>query len=163
MKTTAAVLSLALAVVLTAGQAMAQPRMAVDMKAEKLVSVQEDGKTVHKRVEARDTLPGDVLIYTVSYRNGGNSAATAVSIDGKIPEGTAYVPDTASRPEIVTFSIDQGKTYKKPALLTYEITDANGGKKQVKASPEAYTEIRWVISEIPAGGSGELAYQVRVK
>lgn len=163
MRQAGKVLVFSLVAALASGQALAQPKMAVDMKAEKLVTVEENGKKVQKRVEARETLPGDVVYYTVAYRNSGTSAATNVSIDGKIPEGTVYVADSASRPEVVTFSIDKGKTYKKPALLTYEITDASGKKQQLKASPESYTEIRWVISEIPAGGSGELAYQVRVK
>ncbi len=156
-------LSVALVALLLASGAWAQPKLDVKMTAEKMITVDENGKKIQKRVEAKDSLPGDVLYYTVKYNNSGTSAAKAVNVDGLIPDGSRYVTDSASKPELVTFSIDNGKTFKKASLLTYETTNASGKKQQVKASPESYNRIRWVISEIPAGGSGELTYQVRVK
>ena len=58
----------------------------------------------------------------------------------------------------VTFSIDGGKTYKKPSLLTYEITNPDGSKEKRTASPEQYTNIRWQIPQVAAGAKGEAEF-----
>ena len=41
--------------------------------------------------------------------------------------------------------------------------DSKGKLTKRPASAEEYTHVRWVISEIPAGGHGELAFRARVK
>ena len=141
-----------------------KPKMTMDMKAEKDIVVVENGKQIRKRVEAISQVAGETVIYSIAYRNEGDGVATGVKFDNKIPANTAYVADSAKGPGTeITFSIDDGKTYKQPAQLTYEVVNAQGRKETVKASPEKYTDIRWVIPQVPAGGSGSLSYEVRVK
>ena len=138
--------------------------MTMDMQAEKDIVVVENGKQVKKRVAAVDQASGEVIIYTISYRNEGKEAATNVVLDNKIPDGTVYVNDSSKAAGAETlFSVDNGKTYKQPASLTYEITDKDGKKQQVKATPEQYTDIRWVVAKVPPGSGGQIVYELRVK
>lgn len=155
--------TLALVVALVAAPAFAGPKVTMDMKAEKEIVVVEKGKQVKKRVEAKGLLPGEVVIYTIGYRNEGDEVATNGKFDNKVPEGTVYVADSLKGNADATFSIDNGKTYDKPANLKYEIVNAKGEKEMVVAPPEKYTDIRWNLPQIPAGGSGQIVYEVRIK
>jgi len=144
--------------------ALAKPVVEVSMVVEKEVVVVEDGKEVTKRVAAEEIFPGEVLFYTITFKNSGDEMATNAILNNPVPEGTVYLPSTASE-EIgnVSFSIDGGETFKKPTLLTYEVTMPDGSKKQRTASPEQYTHIRWQVEKIDVGQAGEISFQVRVK
>lgn len=150
----------ALSVLMLSVQAFAQPVVSISITAEKEVTVEK----VKKMVPAKDITPGDVIFYTISYINSGDSAATNAVLDDPIPQGTVYMPGTAyGSGTDITFSIDGGKTFKKPSVLTYEVKQSGGKVEKKVASPEQYTHIRWVINTIPAGGKGQVGFQVKVK
>jgi len=149
---------LALALVALPLAAWAQPKVDITVKAEKEVTVSAKGKQVKRRLAAKGIQPGEELIYTLSYHNSGNEPAKDVVISDPIPAGTAYIPGSASEAGEVTFSIDKGKSFKKPTLLTYEVK----GQKRV-ATPDDYTDIRWTIPSVPAGGKGSVTFRVKVK
>lgn len=138
--------------------AWAQPKVAISIKAQKEVTVTVKGKQVKKKIAAKGFLPGEEIIYTLSYVNSGTEPATDVLITDPIPEGTSYLPGSASEVGDLTFSIDKGKTFKKPTLLTYEIK----GVKKV-ASPEEYTDIRWTLPSVPPDTKGSVSFRVKVK
>ena len=142
----------------------AKPLVSVTITAEKEVTVVKNGQKTIEKAAATSIDPGDVIFYTLNYLNSGNEAATNVVLDDPIPQGTAYIPGSAfgSGAEII-FSIDDGKTFKKPSLLTHEVTLANGKKEPRSASPEQYTHIRWTIGKIDAGAKGIVGFQVRIK
>lgn len=144
--------------------ANAKPLVSVSITAEKEVKVVKEGRIITKKVAASRIDPGDVIFYTLNYINSGNEAATNVILDDPIPMGTVYIPGSAfgSGAEI-TFSIDGGKSFKKPSLLVYEVTGANGAAEKRTASPEEYTNIRWLINRIDAGGKGSVGFQVKIK
>jgi len=145
--------------------------LATDVSAKSLLSHQyKSGKkniTVDKqtkRVVANKVEPGDVIFYTLSYVNSGDEAATNAVLDDPIRRDPCMLPaapfgDGAE----ISFSIDGGKTFKKPSLLTYEVELPGGKVEKRTASAEQYTHIRWTISMIPAHGSGQVGFQVRVK
>ena len=143
--------------------AWAKPEIAITIKAEKEIVVTENGKQVKKIVEAKEIFPGEIITYVLSYANKGTEAAVNVAITDPIPAGTAYIVGTASDVGDLTFSIDLGKNYKKPSLLTYEVTDNNGKKEKRVASPEEYTHIRWTLPSVPAGSNGAVNFKVKVK
>lgn len=143
--------------------AWAKPNVIIAIKAEKEVIVTEKGKEVKKVVEAKDITPGEVVTYNLSYENKGDETATSVAITDPIPAGTAFILGSASEVGDLTFSIDQGKTYKKSSLLTYEVIDAKGNKEKRVASPEEYTHIRWTIPTIAPGTKGTVTFKVKVK
>jgi len=143
--------------------AWAQPKVTITIKAEKEVVVSENGQQVKKVVEAKEILPGEEIRYLLTFTNSGNEVAKNVVINDPIPTGTTYLPGSASDIGDLTFSIDQGKSYKKPALLTYEITTAEGKKEKRVASPEEYTHIRWVLPSVAVGEKGEVSFRIKVK
>ena len=139
--------------------ATAAPNVKVSIAAEKEVVIIEQGKRVKKRVSADEVFPGDTVYYILTFDNKGNEEAKDVVLVDPIPESTMYINGTAFGPgSEITFSIDQGKTYKNPSLLSYKVD----GKKRV-ASPEQYTHIRWIVKSLKPGKSGHAGFQVRVK
>jgi uncharacterized repeat protein (TIGR01451 family) len=144
--------------------ALAKPLVSVSITAEKEVTVVKSGQKVTKKVAASKINPDDVIFYTLNYINSGNEAATSVILDDPIPMGTVYLPGSAFGDGAeVTFSIDNGKSFKKPSLLVYEVKGANGQKEKRTASPEEYTHVRWIIGKIEAGAKGTVGFQVRIK
>jgi uncharacterized repeat protein (TIGR01451 family) len=143
--------------------AWGQPNVSISIKAEREVMVKEKGKDVRKKVPAKGVKPGEEIVYTISYVNSGNEAATDVVLTDPIPAGTAFIPGSATEAGDLTFSIDKGKSYKKPTLLTYEIKTSSGTAQKRVASPEEYTDIRWTIPSVAAGGKGSVHFRVKVK
>ena len=144
--------------------ALASPEVSIKTVAEKEVIETVNGKQVKKRVAAKDANPGQKLIFTLNYKNKGNEKAVNVKIDNPIPEDTTYVVGSGiGKNSKMLFSIDGGKTYESPSLLKYEVTLNDGKKVKKQASPDQYTNVRWVINEIPPGKSGKVGFQVQVK
>ena len=144
---------------------MAKPLVNISVKAEMDAVVKEGGKTITKRVVAKDVSTGTVIFYTVSFRNDGDEKATNAVIDNPIPKDTSYVPGSAYSENggEITFSIDKGKSYNKPSLLFYEIKENQGKTVKKVASPDVYTNIRWVIPVIEAGQKGVVGFKAIVK
>jgi len=144
--------------------AIAKPLVSVSITAEKEITVTEKGKTVKKMIPADKIEAGDIIFYKINYVNSGDEPATDAVLNDPIPQGTSYLPGTAyGEAADVTFSIDGGKSFKKPSLLTYEIKHKDGTVEKKAASSEEYTNIRWLISRVPAGSRGTVGFQVRVK
>ena len=153
-------LLIALVFLLLSAEVFAKTLVSVSIKAEKEIMVNKE----KKMVEAKEINSGDVIFYTLSYVNSGDDAATKAMLDDPIPTGTVYIDGSAlGKDAEITFSIDGGKTFKKPSLLTYEIKLPDGKMEKRVASPERYTHIRWTIGVVPAHGSGQAGFQVRVK
>jgi len=153
-----------LAALLLPMAAFAKPLVSVSITAEKEVTSVKNGQKTTKKIAATKIDAGDVLFYTMNYLNSGNEAATSAVLDDPIPQGTVYIPGSAfGAGAEITFSIDGGKTFKKPSLLIYELKNPNGSMEKRTASPEEYTHIRWVISKIDAGARGTVGFQVRIK
>jgi uncharacterized repeat protein (TIGR01451 family) len=146
-----------------AGQAFAKPVIQMEVIAEKEVKVVDAGKTVVKRVPAADTQPGDVLIYTIRYHNTGDEKATSVEAKDAIPQGTAYIDNSASGVNTdIRFSADGGKTFKAADALMVEKV-VQGQSQAVKASAADYNAIKWVIKEVKPGETGELGFRAQVQ
>ena len=147
--------------VITAAAA-AGPAITVEVIAEKEIVIEQNGKPVRKRIIADNIQPGEIIIYTLKYSNSGDSAARDIVINDPIPEKTRYIAGSAKGRHVV-FSIDGGKHYLKPSLLTYTYQGKGGIEEKKVASPDEYTHIRWVIDEIDAGKSGTVEFQVQVE
>lgn len=154
---------LTLAMMMLPAFATAAPDVKIDITAEKIVMVEENGKKVEQRVVASEVLPGDVLLYTLAYKNVGDETAKNIKLNNPIPKDTAYVLDSAYGPGAkITFSVDGGKSFNEPSLLRYNV-DVKGEAQKRKASPEQYTDIRWAIEEVGVGKSGVAGFRVLVK
>ena len=141
--------------------ALAKPQIEIQTITEKEVIEKIDGQEVKRLVPAEEIEPGQVLIFTLKYANKGDEKATNVVIKNPIPKDTLYVVGSATG-DTPTFSIDGGKSFKRPSLLTYKIDTPNGKTVQKIASSEQYTDIRWVISKVPPGTTGKVSFQVKI-
>lgn len=152
-------------VILFSTQAFAEAKVAMEVIAEKdVVEVNKKGKEVKKRLLAEQTIPGDVLFMTIKYKNSGDESAKNVKIDNPIPAGTIFQANSAWGDNVeIQYSIDGGKTFKKPTELTYQVENSKGEKEKKKANPEQYNAVRWVVNEIPAGGKGNVGFSVMVQ
>lgn len=152
-----------LMMVAVAGQAYASAKMQSDIIAEKEVKVVVNGQTVVKRVQAKETQPGDVVIFTMHYSNSGDEAATSVAVNDPIPKGMAYVDNSATGPAgtAITFSVD-GKTFA-PADKLMVTKTVDGKDVQVKAVASDYAAIQWTISQLAPGKSGEVSFRAQVQ
>lgn len=153
-----------LALLITPVLAVADPDLKINMVAEREITVIEDGQEVTRRVPTLEIESGAVLYFTLRIVNEGDETATNVVVDNPIPEETTYVDGSAGGPNSeIMFSIDNGESYGKSDELMYEFTRFSGDKEMRKARPEMYTDIRWVVQDVPPGATGELFFQVEVE
>jgi uncharacterized repeat protein (TIGR01451 family) len=163
MRNKVMIYGLFIAIMLLPAMAMAAGNVSVSIKTEKQEVVVKNGKKLNQIVPATKFAPGDTIIYTITYTNKGTEPAVNAVVVDPVPKGTSYIGDSATGAGAeLTFSIDGGKTFKKPSELFHQVTVA-GKKEQKLASSDMYTDIRWTIPQIPAGGSGKVIFKVRVK
>lgn len=156
---------LPLLVLLFSNPTLAATKVDLEVVVEKdIVEVDKKGKKVIRRVIAAETVPGDILFYTLRYSNSGDEAASKVQLDNPIPKGTAYQANSAwgDKSEIL-FSVDEGKSFKKASNLTYEVKGADGKLEVRQVAPEQYKVIRWIVDEVPAKGKGTAGFSVLVQ
>lgn len=132
------------------------------IKAEKEISVIENGVEVIKRVAAEGIEPGQTIIYTLNYSNKADEQATNVVFNDPVPERTRYVAQSAfGNNSEITFSVDQGNSYG--ALKNLKVSDATTSGKLRPAKAEDVTHIRWQVLSIEPKSNGELGFKVQVK
>ena len=90
-------------------------------------------------------LPGDVVLYRLTFTNTADVPVRAVELKDPLPAGLRYVTGTATadREDVaVAYSIDGGLTYSaQPMIETME----NGRRVERPAPPELFTHIRWIV------------------
>ncbi|MEX0940957.1 MAG: hypothetical protein WD002_00260, partial [Pseudomonadales bacterium] len=143
--------------------AFADPDLSIQMVAEREITVIENGQEVTRRVPTLQIESGSDLYFTLKIVNQGDEAAANVVVDNPIPEDTLYVDGSAGGKDAdILFSVDNGETYAAAGELQYEFTTFSGEKEMRRASPEQYTDIRWVVANIGPGEDEELYFKVKV-
>jgi uncharacterized repeat protein (TIGR01451 family) len=156
---------LILALICTAFGSNAAPekgKVEVNVVAEKEVkAIGPDGKTVIQQVPAEKVIPGDEVIYTITYTNNGDEPAENLVVNNPIPEHMQYVPGSASvSGSRITFSVDNGKSFDIPEKLTVQDVEGN----PVVAKPADYTNIRWTIDQpVAPQSSGSVSYRAKLE
>jgi uncharacterized repeat protein (TIGR01451 family) len=111
-------------------------------------------------VDAKAVIPGDEVIYTVTFRNISDDAAENVVITNPIAADLEYVDGSAFGPgsEIV-FSVDGGTVFAAAS----ELFVSEGGVVR-PAEARDFTHIRWQMQyEIPAGSQGVARFRARLQ
>ena len=123
--------------------------------------VNEDGEKEIKLVEAGNAIPGDELIFTVTYTNQGTEPAENVVLVNPVPEHTEYIGESAGgEATAITFSVDGGGSYDLPDKVM--VTGEDG--KSRAAMPREYTHLRWVrAAPLSPGEGGKVVFRVRLK
>ena len=143
-------------------QAIAGPKLKGEMIAHKVVLGTNNEEHF---TSAENVYPNDIIQYELRYTNIGDEPADDVSITGIIPEGTIYLPKSVSLPEgvQVLFSIDNGKSYHKEPV-EYFVAGPDGRKVKKIATPDMYTNIKWVGNgRLNVGETLVVHYRVRVR
>jgi uncharacterized repeat protein (TIGR01451 family) len=107
---------------------------------------------------------GDRLRYRVKGHNQSVFSLAQVVITQPISKDTHYVLDSATglHSAVVTFSIDEGKTYSATPMIT--VKQDNEKMDNQKAPVSLYTNIRWEFpGELPSQSPIDLSYQVQVR
>lgn len=127
--------------------------------------------------EPLDTvLPGDEILFVLSYTNDTKQIITDFYISALIPEGTTYIPESATGDgrlenefedidetmEVeLFFSIDDGESFMQPPLFVEE--EVGGITVRKLATIDQYTNIKWFINkEILEEETINLIYKVKV-
>ena len=110
------------------------------------------GETETLLLPVTTAVPGDQVIYTVTFANQGDEPATGVTVVDPIPDQMRYVAGSASGPGTdITFSVDGGHSFALAADL--EVTATSGAARAARA--EDFTHIRWVFrGELEPGAQG---------
>ena len=121
----------------------------------------DKGEMVKRLVPITKIVPGDEVVYTITYTNKGSQPADKVVISDPIPKEVAYRDGSAfgSGSEI-EFSADEGKTWGKPEAL--KVTGADG--KPRAATGSDYTHIRWtLLNKVAPGSSGFVRFRAVIR
>lgn len=152
------------AIALLAGvaSAAAQQPGALDIRTvvqKEATVVTDDGREEKRLVSADTVVPGDEVVYTLSFENVGSDVAENVVITNPLPAELTYVAGTASGTEAtVQFSADGGETYDEADALTVE---DDGNRRP--AAPADFTHIRWIVARaLPPGASGQASFRARL-
>jgi uncharacterized repeat protein (TIGR01451 family) len=160
----AAPLGLALALLASPARAEDAPRLRVDLQVEREVVEQPPSGPPRTRREAVDAVAvGDVLVYTLAVVNEGSSPALEARFVDPVPDGTVLIPESVEGPGEVTYSIDGGTTFA-PYPITRRVVAPDGSERDVPVPPEAYTHVRWTLTEPLDPGQVRTAnFKVRVE
>lgn len=123
--------------------------------------VDEEGNRKTRLVPVATAVPGDEIVYTVTFTNISDAEADNVRVTNPIPEQMAFIQGTAFGPGTdVSFSVDGGETFGAPEELT--ITDPEVGQRV--AAADEYTHVRWELkASLDAGAQGIARYRAKLR
>ncbi|MDH4125151.1 MAG: hypothetical protein OEV69_05890 [Gammaproteobacteria bacterium] len=105
------------------------------------VFVNDAGESETRLVPANTVVPGEAVIYTITFQNVGDEPAGNVVITNPIAETLSYVDGSAFGPGMqLQFSVDGGQNFAAANALTVE---EDGTARP--AGPADFTHIRWVM------------------
>lgn len=148
--------------------AWAQQQGSIQLKSVAEAEVTVKGANGEKQVKRMDVaktkvkvLPGDVVVFTTTYKNVGKQPAEKVEITNPVPEHMLYVDRSAAGKGMkIDFSVDKGKSYGSPDTLM--VIDAQGNKQ--KAAAADYTNIRWIATKpLAPGAKGSVSFKAKLK
>lgn len=130
--------------------------------AREVVEVDTDGLEVTRLVPIDSAMPGEVVVYTITYTNAGSDAAENVVITDPLPTEVQYVPGSASGAASAEFavSVDGGESFSAPSEALVVRQDG----QPRPAEPGDYTHLRWVLADpVLPGAGGFLRFRTRIE
>ncbi len=116
-----------------------------------------EGEVETKRVPVATVVPGNEVIYEITYVNQGDAPITEVAINNPVPPQLAFV-DVEGAP-YTAVSVDGGQAFGALAELTVPADDG----RERPAQPADVTHLRWVLGVVAPGSNGKVAFRARVK
>lgn len=123
------------------------------------VFVNDAGETERRLVPADTVVPGESVVYTITFTNISDEAAENVIITNPISENLSYVDGSAfGAGMVIQFSVDGGQSFGEPDELTVA---SNGDQRPARA--EDFTHVRWIMqNELNAGDQGMASFRARL-
>ena len=142
----------------------AQQKGSIELKAtadKEIIVINDKGEKEKKIIKAEKVVPGDNVIYTIYCKNTSKEIAENVYVTNPIPEHMLYNVNTAfGAGTLITFSVNDGKTYDVPENIT--VIEEDG--KERPAGPSDYTHIRWKFQKnLMPGEIGNVRYHAILK
>jgi len=124
-----------------------------------VVTVSDSGETQKSLVTADAVVPGDDVVYTITFTNISDESAENVVITNPVSESLTYIKGSAFGPgTAIAFSVDGGATFGDLDELTVTV---DGDVKP--ARPEDVTHVRWAMQgELQAGAQGLARFRARL-
>ena len=117
------------------------------------ITINEAGEADTRLVAAEIVIPGDRVVYTITFQNISEDAAENVVITNPIDDSLIYVDGSAFGPGTeIQFSVDGGESFAPREALT---VDDNGEVRSAEAKD--VTHIRWVMQQDLAIGAQGMA------
>ncbi len=124
------------------------------------VTVNDSGETETRLVAADSVVPGESVVYTITFQNISDEPAANVVITNPISEDLTYVDGSAFGPgTVIQFSTDGGQNF----AAADELTVIDDGVSR-PAGPDDFTHIRWVMqNELAVGAHGTARFTAVLK
>jgi uncharacterized repeat protein (TIGR01451 family) len=124
------------------------------------VTVNDSGEAETRLVAADTVVPGESVVYTITFQNISDEPAANVVITNPISEDLTYVSGSAFGPgTVIQFSTDGGQNY----AAADELTVIDDGVSR-PAGPDDFTHIRWVMqNELAVGAQGTARFTAVLK
>jgi uncharacterized repeat protein (TIGR01451 family) len=121
--------------------------------------IDKNGNKTSKRTRVDTAVPGDEIIYTITFENISTKPASNIVITNPIPNDTTYISATGVNTEI-TFSIDGNNQYATPDKLI--VTTKEGVTRL--AVPSDYSHLRWVYTvELGVDKTSQVSFRAVIK
>jgi uncharacterized repeat protein (TIGR01451 family) len=123
------------------------------------VIVNDSGETERNLVPTDTVVPGDDVVYTITFTNISDESADNIVITNPISENLTYVQGSAFGPgTVIEFSVDDGQSFAAPDELR---VGTNGETRPAQA--EDFTHVRWTMqNELEAGAQGMARFRARL-
>jgi uncharacterized repeat protein (TIGR01451 family) len=122
--------------------------------------VNDAGETETRLVAANTVVPGETVIYTITFQNIGDEPAASVVITNPIDETLTYIDGSAFGPGMqLQFSVDEGQSFATAETL---IVVEEGESRP--AGADDFTHIRWVMqNELAVGAMATARFMAVLK
>lgn len=139
---------------------------AVSLESEAMIERSTLGADGSERTELKNPgdviiVPGDRVVFTLTYRNKGAEAATGFRATNPMPGPVQFVAAAEDWAEV---SVDGGKSWGKLSALTVPVKGADGVETTRAAGTQDVTHVRWVFANpIAPGSQGSISYRGIIK
>ncbi|KSB87752.1 hypothetical protein AS593_00555 [Caulobacter vibrioides] len=116
-----------------------------------------DGVARTTRAPAARAVPGDQILYVLTFRNEAAKPAEGVTITNPVPQGLTFAGSGDEAAPLV--SVD-GRTFGPLDRLTVRKADGSSAP----AAAGDVTQIRWTLPQaVPAGGEASFTFRATLK
>lgn len=125
-----------------------------------VIEKNKEGEKVIRYVEPATAIPGNTMMYTITFENIGDKPVSKIVVNDPLPNNSRYLAGTAAGKHTeITYSVD-GKYFDVPEKIKIKDKD---GKPKV-ASAGKYTHIRWVYKkDLMPGEVGKVTFKTKIR